>query len=88
MDRTQIFGRLLSILRQFDDKLDVDAMRLDDAPLRSYGIDSLCLVRLACAVEEEFGITIDDAEAAMASSFVLLVSLIDRKHGPATEAAA
>lgn len=88
MDRTQIFRRLLAILRQFDDQLDVDAMRLDDVPLRAYGIDSLCLVRLACAVEDQFGISIDDGEAATASSFLLLVSLIDRKLGPAKEAAA
>lgn len=88
MERTQIFGRLLAILRQFDDQLDVDAMRLDDVPLRAYGIDSLCLVRLACAVEDQFGISIDDGEAATASSFLLLVSLIDRKLGPAKEAAA
>jgi acyl carrier protein len=84
MDRTAIFERIVAILRQDPSKeVAFDSLRLDQTPLRSYGIDSLTLVGLTCALEDEFGIAVDDWEAATAASFVGLVDLVERKTRPA-----
>lgn len=46
------------------------------------GCDSLDMVELTMAAEEEFGVEISDDEAAEISTFGSAVALIDRKLAP------
>lgn len=49
-------------------------------PLRRFGIDNLDLLEIVCAVEEEFGIRLSDAEITSFDTVAELASLIDRKR--------
>jgi acyl carrier protein len=79
MGKNQILDEIVDILGTEDATIDVRRIRLDDTPLTSYGIDSLRLVRLACAIEDRFGITIDDGDAIAASTVVRLVDLVESR---------
>lgn len=76
MDRQNIFQDVVETIRSIDSQVNHEALRLDDTPFRSYGIESLTLIRLAARLEDRYEIRITDADAFAATSFQRLVDLL------------
>jgi acyl-CoA synthetase (AMP-forming)/AMP-acid ligase II/acyl carrier protein len=80
MTRVDVFRDLVAILESCAPDVDTRAVELDDTPFADHGIDSMTLLRLVGDVEKKFSITIGDADALIAFSFLRLVELIETKR--------
>ena len=78
MDKAEIFATIVRLLERTV-RIDCGHVRHDDTPFKSYGIDSLNLMRWINAIEDEFGISIRDIEVFAAFSFQRLVDVVHRK---------
>ncbi len=76
MSKQEVFDDVVGILRSVNPKTDHAGARLDNTPLRSYGVDSLTLIRLAVAVEDRYGISLDDRDVVASVSFATPVDVI------------
>ena len=79
METDQIFSEITEIVRSLDTRLRRQEIRLDDTPFRSYGLDSLLQMRLACLVEDRFDIDLTDKELSTATSVQRLVAVVEEK---------
>jgi len=76
VDRQELFEEVVETIKALDSTVKPEEFRLDDKAFRSYGIDSLTLIRLAARLEDRYDIRISDADAFAASSFQRLVDLL------------
>lgn len=61
---------------------DIDPAKVDaETPMVDLELDSLDVVELTMALEEEFVIRVDDREAEDVQTVGQLVALVDRKRG-------
>jgi len=79
METDQIFSAITEIVRSMDTRLSRLEIRLDETPFRSYGLDSLLQMRLACLVEDRFDIDLTDKELSTATSVQRLVAVVEEK---------
>jgi acyl carrier protein len=74
-----IFEQILQLARTRCKELARANVGLDDTPLRSYGVDSLALIRLVSAIEDRFEIEIREHEVFATASVSDLVRLVRGK---------
>lgn len=79
MDQQEIFTYLMEIVRDKtgQDKIDI---KLDSTPLKAYGIDSLCMMQMVAAIEERYGIEIDEMEVFNIDTFLTFTDLVSSKY--------
>jgi acyl carrier protein len=83
-DREAVFAAIVEVAAELEDGFDPARLRPDATPFKSYGLNSLQLVRLAGLVEERFEITINDVDLLVAASVAGLIDVVlERAARPA-----